>query len=117
MIYPGPACQVGQLHGMFQSSKDRVIKQIPNPRNPSEIHCFQIPPSLLETMLGHVEAGYTQNGNPYHNNMHACDVVQTVHYFISQSGIGVRITKTRDNELHLYSGLKFKESDSYYDVG
>ena len=46
---------------------------------------------MLETMLGHVEAGYTQNGNPYHNNMHACDVLQTTHYFISQTGLAVSI--------------------------
>ena len=47
---------------------------------------------MLETMLGHVEAGYTQNGNPYHNNMHACDVLQTTHYFISQTGLAVSIS-------------------------
>ena len=44
---------------------------------------------MLETMLNHVEAGYTNNGNPYHNNMHACDVLQTTHYFISQTGLAV----------------------------
>jgi hypothetical protein len=49
-----------------------------------------MPPSMLESMLGHVEAGYTKNGNPYHNNMHACDVLQTTHYFISQTGLAVR---------------------------
>ena len=47
------------------------------------------PPSMLEAMLNHVEAGYTANGNPYHNNMHACDVLQTTHYFISQTGLAV----------------------------
>ena len=45
---------------------------------------------MLETMLHHVESGYMQNGNPYHNNMHACDVLQTTHYFISQTGLAVR---------------------------
>ena len=44
---------------------------------------------MLEAMLNHVEAGYTANGNPYHNNMHACDVLQTTHYFISQTGVAV----------------------------
>ena len=44
---------------------------------------------MLEAMLNHVEAGYTANGNPYHNNMHACDVLQTTHYFISQTGLAV----------------------------
>merc|ERR1719361_1432683 len=51
------------------------------------LHKYKVPPSMLETMLGHVEAGYTQNENPYHNNMHACDVLQTTHYFISQTGL------------------------------
>ena len=50
---------------------------------------FQIPPCKLETMLNHLEQGYSHNGNPYHNNLHACDVLQTVHYFISQTGLAV----------------------------
>ena len=50
---------------------------------------FQIPPLTMETMLMHVEAGYASHGNPYHNHMHACDVLQTVHYFISQTGLSV----------------------------
>ena len=54
-----------------------------------DLELSQVPPSMLETMLNHVEAGYTQNGNPYHNNMHACDVLQTTHYFISQTGLAV----------------------------
>lgn len=51
------------------------------------LHKYKVPPSMLEAMLNHVEAGYTANGNPYHNNMHACDVLQTTHYFISQTGL------------------------------
>ena len=47
---------------------------------------------MLEAMLNHVEAGYTANGNPYHNNMHACDVLQTTHYFISQTGLAVSLS-------------------------
>lgn len=53
------------------------------------LHKYKVPPSMLETMLHHVENGYMQNGNPYHNNMHACDVLQTTHYFISQTGLAV----------------------------
>jgi hypothetical protein len=41
-------------------------------------------------MLNHLEMGYSHNGNPYHNNLHACDVLQTVHYFIAQTGLAVR---------------------------
>ena len=44
---------------------------------------------MLETMLHHLEVGYMGNANPYHNNLHACDVLQTTHYFISQTGLSV----------------------------
>eukprot|EP00090_Calanus_glacialis_P007040 TRINITY_DN15506_c0_g1_i6.p1 TRINITY_DN15506_c0_g1~~TRINITY_DN15506_c0_g1_i6.p1 ORF type:complete len:696 (-),score=189.23 TRINITY_DN15506_c0_g1_i6:354-2441(-) len=51
------------------------------------LHKFKIPPPTLETLLGHLEVGYTRNGNPYHNNLHASDVLQTTHWFISQAGL------------------------------
>ena len=50
-------------------------------------HKYKIPPSLLETLLGHLEVGYHRNGNPYHNNLHATDVLQTTHWLISQTGV------------------------------
>ena len=31
-----------------------------------------------------------RNGNPYHNNLHAADVLQTTHWFISQAGLKVK---------------------------
>merc|ERR1719193_1194499 len=49
------------------------------------LHKYKIPPSTLETLLSHLEIGYTRNGNPYHNNLHASDVLQTTHWFISQT--------------------------------
>ena len=64
---------------------------------------YKIPPSTLETLLGHLEIGYHRyaivwpynlthaiiisNGNPYHNNLHATDVLQTTHWMISQTGL------------------------------
>jgi len=48
---------------------------------------YKIPPSTLETLLGHLEIGYHSNGNPYHNNLHATDVLQTTHWMISQTGL------------------------------
>jgi len=48
---------------------------------------YKIPPSTMETLLGHLEIGYHSNGNPYHNNLHAADVLQTTHWMISQSGL------------------------------
>ena len=34
-----------------------------------------------------------RNGNPYHNNLHAADVLQTTHWFISQAGLKVTFLK------------------------
>ena len=50
-------------------------------------HKYKIPPGMLETLLGHLEVGYHKNGNPYHNNLHATDVLQTTHWLISQTGV------------------------------
>ena len=55
-------------------------------------HKYKIPPSLLETLLGHLEVGYHKNGNPYHNNLHATDVLQTTHWLISQTGVKDRLS-------------------------
>ena len=55
-------------------------------------HKYKIPPSLLETLLGHLEVGYHRNGNPYHNNLHATDVLQTTHWLISQTGVKDRLS-------------------------
>ena len=50
-----------------------------------------------------IESGYKHHDNPYHNSTHASDVVQTLHYFLTQldiyevnwlrSIIAVRITQ------------------------
>lgn len=34
-----------------------------------------------------VEEGYCKYGNPYHNNIHAADVSQSVHYMLCQTGL------------------------------
>ena len=51
------------------------------------LHKFKIPPLALEELLGHLELGYTHNANPYHNNLHASDVLQSTHWFVTQTGI------------------------------
>ena len=50
-------------------------------------HKYKIPPPVLESLLGHLEVGYHRSGNPYHNNLHATDVLQTTHWLISQTGV------------------------------
>lgn len=51
------------------------------------IHKFKVPPSVLETLLGRIEEGYSRHKNPYHNNLHAADVAQGVHYMLCQTGL------------------------------
>ncbi|XP_045604256.1 dual specificity calcium/calmodulin-dependent 3',5'-cyclic nucleotide phosphodiesterase 1A isoform X3 [Procambarus clarkii] len=51
------------------------------------LHKFKMPPATLETFLTQVETGYCKYKNPYHNNVHAADVLQTMHYMLSQTGL------------------------------
>ncbi|XP_055540580.1 dual specificity calcium/calmodulin-dependent 3',5'-cyclic nucleotide phosphodiesterase 1-like isoform X4 [Wyeomyia smithii] len=51
------------------------------------IHKFKIPPATLETFLSRIEEGYCRFRNPYHNNLHAADVAQTVHHILCQTGM------------------------------
>lgn len=53
------------------------------------IHKFKVPPSVLESFLVRVEEGYCRHRNPYHNNLHAADVAQTMHYVLCQTGLMV----------------------------
>jgi hypothetical protein len=53
----------------------------------------QVPPVTLEMFLSRVEEGYCRHKNPYHNNLHAADVAQTVHYMLCQTGLMVNIQK------------------------
>ena len=50
----------------------------------------------LWAMLSHYHHYYylpifDRNNNPYHNNMHACDVLQTAHWYVAKSGISVSV--------------------------
>lgn len=51
------------------------------------IHKFKIAPATLETFLNRIEEGYCRYRNPYHNNLHAADVTQTVHHMLCQTGL------------------------------
>ncbi|XP_020295324.1 calcium/calmodulin-dependent 3',5'-cyclic nucleotide phosphodiesterase 1-like isoform X3 [Pseudomyrmex gracilis] len=51
------------------------------------IHKFKVPPAVLEGFLGRIEEGYCRHRNPYHNNLHAADVAQTMHYILCQTGL------------------------------
>ncbi|XP_049885987.1 dual specificity calcium/calmodulin-dependent 3',5'-cyclic nucleotide phosphodiesterase 1 isoform X3 [Pectinophora gossypiella] len=51
------------------------------------IHKFKVPSTILENFLSRIEEGYCKFHNPYHNNLHAADVAQTVHYMLCQTGL------------------------------
>lgn len=57
------------------------------------IHKFKVPPAVLECFLGRVEEGYCRHRNPYHNNLHAADVAQTMHHILCQTGLMVNISE------------------------
>lgn len=61
------------------------------------IHKFKVPPAILEIFLSKVEEGYCRYKNPYHNNLHAADVAQTVHYLLCQTGLMVGLC----NNIHI----------------
>lgn len=48
---------------------------------------FKIQTGVLKNFLQQIELGYTKHKNPYHNNLHAADVTQTVHYMLWQAGL------------------------------
>ncbi|CAH2067410.1 unnamed protein product, partial [Iphiclides podalirius] len=51
------------------------------------IHKFKVQSTILENFLSRIEEGYCKFHNPYHNNLHAADVAQTVHYMLCQTGL------------------------------
>ncbi|XP_043939909.1 calcium/calmodulin-dependent 3',5'-cyclic nucleotide phosphodiesterase 1B isoform X2 [Protopterus annectens] len=48
---------------------------------------FKIPFSCLVPFLDALESGYSKYQNPYHNLVHAADVMQTVHCFLMSTGM------------------------------
>ncbi|XP_025738848.1 dual specificity calcium/calmodulin-dependent 3',5'-cyclic nucleotide phosphodiesterase 1B isoform X2 [Callorhinus ursinus] len=48
---------------------------------------FKIPTVFLMTFLEALETGYGKYKNPYHNQIHAADVTQTVHCFLLRTGM------------------------------
>ncbi|XP_043675692.1 calcium/calmodulin-dependent 3',5'-cyclic nucleotide phosphodiesterase 1-like isoform X1 [Vespula pensylvanica] len=64
------------------------------------LHKFKVPPAVLECFLGRIEEGYCRHRNPYHNNLHAADVAQTMHYILCQTGLMNWLT-----DLEIFSSL------------
>ncbi|XP_077502313.1 dual specificity calcium/calmodulin-dependent 3',5'-cyclic nucleotide phosphodiesterase 1A-like isoform X7 [Amblyomma americanum] len=57
------------------------------------VHKFKISSAALENFISAVEQGYCKYKNPYHNNLHAADVTQTVHYMLYSAGISSWLTE------------------------
>lgn len=66
-------------------------------------------PTTLENFLSKIEEGYCKFRNPYHNNLHATDVAQTVHYMLCQTGLMVRFFLFLLRKVDCYTNHK-KES-------
>ncbi|XKL69100.1 hypothetical protein PGB90_006869 [Kerria lacca] len=46
-----------------------------------------VPPAVVEYFLTRIEEGYYKFKNPYHNNLHAADVAQCIHWMLYQTGL------------------------------
>lgn len=54
------------------------------------LHKFHIPEETLVGFLKEVQGGY--HTNPYHNSMHAADVLQVFHFIVLKGGLGDYLT-------------------------
>jgi len=52
---------------------------------------FALDPTATRRWLAYIEGCYVQT--PYHNSMHAADVTQTVHFFLSSAGLAAFLDK------------------------
>ncbi|KAG5507645.1 hypothetical protein JKF63_06594 [Porcisia hertigi] len=61
---------------------------------------FNIDEKVALNWISAVEAGY--HGNPYHNSMHAADVLQITHFIITQGGLAKRCNLS---DIQVFSAL------------
>ena len=50
---------------------------------------FKIQNLVMQNFLEAVEAGYSKYNNPYHNLIHATDVLQTTYHILNNAGLMV----------------------------
>ena len=48
---------------------------------------FKIQNLVMQNFLEAVEAGYSKHKNPYHNLVHAADVLQTIYHMLNNAGL------------------------------
>ncbi|GBM99205.1 Calcium/calmodulin-dependent 3',5'-cyclic nucleotide phosphodiesterase 1 [Araneus ventricosus] len=75
---------------------DRIYRRLSSSSNlqmPAQIaQLLKMSTASLESFLVQIENGYERYRNPYHNNMHAADVTQTVAYLLCQAGLANWLT-------------------------
>ncbi|XP_042802686.1 calcium/calmodulin-dependent 3',5'-cyclic nucleotide phosphodiesterase 1B isoform X2 [Panthera leo] len=76
----GPLKEAGMLQG-------HIRRQLTVAGQSSGSRCLSIPTVFLMTFLDALETGYGKYKNPYHNQIHAADVTQTVHCFLLRTGM------------------------------
>jgi len=65
------------------------------------MHAFKLVPRTVVTYLMHVEDHY-RHENPYHNSIHAADVVQSTHVLLSIPFLEVRVSIIRLNLMRIF---------------
>ena len=85
----GPTSDTWQLRAHFLQHPGAIelIESIPEVR--LEDGCAGIGGRPVMPLPNRMDCdfGAHRNGNPYHNNLHATDVLQTTHWLISQTGV------------------------------
>lgn len=46
----------------------------------------------MQNFLEAIESGYSKHKNPYHNLIHAADVLQTTYHLLNNAGLMVNIS-------------------------
>ncbi|VDP65533.1 unnamed protein product [Schistosoma curassoni] len=67
------------------------------------INKFQINSTALESLLIQLETGYSKYSNPYHNLVHAADVMQTCHMIIFMNDLRKKEENDEKGVFHLSS--------------
>lgn len=82
------------VFSLSEASNDQVLKYLAYDilNRYGFIHKFKIPQRKLDKFLVEMENGYKKYKNPYHNNLHAADVTQTVHYILYHMGFASWLT-------------------------
>ena len=92
IINPWKHCDIHLLNNLSgQKALRYVVYEIM--QTSGLMNTFQITSSLLFGWAEKLEDLYNKKQNPYHNALHAADVVQTLHYLIQQNSVVVSLKR------------------------